>query len=111
MFETLMARGERLRSGDMDHYLRTVADNRNLNSDKFVIKGEANESYASHNTSTNDIRSSITKELLNSLCKIVDGRSIHLLDKQDSKVCMPELKHKYNHIGAPPESFLQALNC
>ena len=106
MFETLMARGERLRSGDMDHYLRAVADNRNLNSDKFVIKGEANESYASHNTSTNDIRSSITKELLNSLCKIVDGRSIHLLDKQNAKVCMLELKHKYTHIGGRPPRVL-----
>ena len=57
-------------------------------------------------TSANDIRSSITKELLSSLCKVVDGKSIHLLDKQDAKVCILELKYKYNHIGAdPPKVF------
>ena len=49
-------------------------------------------------TSANDIRSNIIKELLNSLCKITYGKSIHLLDKQNAKVCMLELKHKYTHI-------------
>ena len=54
LFETLMTREERLRSQDMGHYFRVAADNRDLNYDKFVVKGEvhtmADESYTSHNT-------------------------------------------------------------
>ena len=48
-----MTREERLRSEDMGHYFRVAADNRDLNYDKFVVKGEvhtmADESYTSHN--------------------------------------------------------------
>ena len=57
-------------------------------------------------TSANDIRSNIIKELLNNLCKIAYGKSIHLLDKQNAKVCMLELKHKYTHIGGRPPRVL-----
>ncbi len=40
LFETLMTREERLRSEDMGGYYRVAADNRDLNYDKFVVKGE-----------------------------------------------------------------------
>ena len=50
---------ERLRSEDMGHYFRVAADNRDLNYDKFVVKGEvhtmADESYTSHNTNRLDV--------------------------------------------------------
>ena len=49
-----MTREERLRSEDMGKYCRVAADDRDLNYDKFVVKGEvhtmADESYTSHNT-------------------------------------------------------------
>ena len=51
LYETLMTREERLRSEDMGDYYRVVADNRDLNYDKFFVKGqvhtEADESYTS----------------------------------------------------------------
>ena len=51
LYETLMTREERLRSEDMGHYFRVAADNRDLNYDKFVVKGEvhtmADEAYTS----------------------------------------------------------------
>jgi UDP-N-acetylglucosamine 4,6-dehydratase len=54
LYETLMTREERLRSEDMGKYFRVAADNRDLNYDKYFIKGEvvtqADESYTSHNT-------------------------------------------------------------
>ena len=65
LFETLMTREERLRSEDMGHYFRVAADNRDLNYDKFVVKGEvhtmADESYTSHNTERLDVEGSIAK--------------------------------------------------
>ena len=54
LYETLMTREERLRSEDMGNYFRVAADNRDLNYDKYFIKGEvlteSNEAYTSHNT-------------------------------------------------------------
>nr|WP_297864122.1 polysaccharide biosynthesis protein [uncultured Acetatifactor sp.] len=54
LYETLMTREERLRSEDMGRYFRVAADNRDLNYDKYFVKGqvqtEAEESYTSHNT-------------------------------------------------------------
>lgn len=54
LYETLMTREERLRSEDMGNYYRVAADSRDLNYDKFMVKGEvfteADESYTSHNT-------------------------------------------------------------
>ncbi|MGI6237712.1 MAG: polysaccharide biosynthesis protein [Candidatus Excrementavichristensenella sp.] len=59
LYETLMTREERLRSEDMGDYFRVAADNRDLNYDKFVVKGRvhtmAEESYTSHNTRRLDI--------------------------------------------------------
>ena len=54
LFETLMTQEERLRAEDMGDYYRVSADNRDLNYDKFVVKGQvhtqADEAYTSHNT-------------------------------------------------------------
>lgn len=54
LYETLMTREERLRSENMGNYFRVAADNRDLNYDKYFIKGyvmtEAEDSYTSHNT-------------------------------------------------------------
>lgn len=65
LYETLMTREERLRSEDMGHYYRVAADNRDLNYDKFVVKGEvqtmADEAYTSHNTNRLDVAGTIEK--------------------------------------------------
>ena len=62
-----MTREERLRSEDMGHYFRVAADNRDLNYDKFVVKGEvhtmADESYTSHNTTRLDVEGTVKKIL------------------------------------------------
>lgn len=67
LYETLMTREERLRSEDMGGYYRVAADNRDLNYDKFVVKGhvdtEADESYTSHNTQRLDVEGTIKKIL------------------------------------------------
>ena len=67
LYETLMTREERLRSEDMGHYYRVAADNRDLNYDKFVVKGKvetmADESYTSHNTKRLDV-DGVVKKLL-----------------------------------------------
>lgn len=65
LYETLMTREERLRSEDMGNYFRVFADNRDLNYDKFFVKGqvmtEAEESYTSHNTKLLDVDGVIKK--------------------------------------------------
>ena len=58
LFETLMTREERLRSEDMGHYFRVAADNRDLNYDKFVVKGEV---HTSHNTNRLDVEGTVKK--------------------------------------------------
>lgn len=67
LFETLMTREERLRSEDMGKYYRVSADSRDLNYDKFVVKGNvktmADESYTSHNTKRLDVDGTIEKIL------------------------------------------------
>lgn len=59
LYETLMTREERLRSEDMGDYFRVEADTRDLNYDKYFIKGqvmtEAEESYTSNNTTLLDV--------------------------------------------------------
>lgn len=54
LYETLMTREECLRAEDMGNYYRVIADSRELNYDKFVVKGQvctqADEAYTSHNT-------------------------------------------------------------
>lgn len=64
MFETLITRDERLHGENRGHYLRAATDNRNLNCDKFVVKGEANESHASHNTNYLDVQGAIKKIMM-----------------------------------------------
>ena len=67
LFETLMTREERLRSEDMGKYFRVAADDRDLNYDKFVVKGEvhtmADESYTSHNTNRLGVEGTVKKIL------------------------------------------------
>ena len=67
LYETLMTKEERLRSEDMGNYFRVAADNRDLNYDKFVVKGEvhtmADESYTSHNTNRLDVEGTVKKIL------------------------------------------------
>ena len=66
-YETLMTREERLRSEDMGNYYRVAADNRDLNYDKYVVKGQvhtmADESYTSHNTNRLDVEGTVKKIL------------------------------------------------
>ncbi len=70
LYETLMTREERLRAEDLGSYYRIAADSRDLNYDKFVIKGqvqtEADESYTSHNTKLLDVDGVIAKLLTTS---------------------------------------------
>ena len=67
LYETLMTREERLRSEDMGRYFRVAADNRDLNYDKFFIKGqvktEADTSYTSSNTQMLDVDGTVAKIL------------------------------------------------
>ncbi len=67
LYETLMTREESVRSEDMGRYFRVAVDNRDLNYDKFVIKGEvhtmAGEAYTSHNTHRLDVEGTVKKIL------------------------------------------------
>ncbi|MCR4904404.1 MAG: polysaccharide biosynthesis protein [Butyrivibrio sp.] len=67
LYETLMTREERLRSEDMGNYFRVAADNRDLNYDKYFVKGEvqtqAKDSYTSHNTNLLDVDGVVNKIL------------------------------------------------
>ena len=62
-----MTREERLRSEDMGKYFRVAADNRDLNYDKFVTKGQvqtqADEAYTSSNTTMLDVDGTVKKIL------------------------------------------------
>lgn len=54
IYETLLTQEECLHSEDLGKYFRVTADNRDLNYDKYIIKGhiqnKIDESYTSHNT-------------------------------------------------------------
>ena len=67
LYETLMTCEERLRSEDMGNYYRVAADNRDLNYDKFVVKGDvqtqSDEAYTSHNTKRLDVDGTVRKIL------------------------------------------------
>jgi len=67
LYETLMTREEKLRSQDMGKYFRVSADSRDLNYDKFMVKGEvhtmADEAYTSHNTTRLDVEGTVQKLL------------------------------------------------
>ena len=65
LYETLMTKEERMRSEDMGNYYRVAADNRDLNYDKYFLKGQvhtqADEDYTSHNTRRLDVEGTIKK--------------------------------------------------
>ena len=65
LYETLMTKEERTRSEDMGGYFRVAADNRDLNYDKYFVKGqvttEAEEAYTSHNTVRLDVQGVVDK--------------------------------------------------
>lgn len=67
LFETLMTREECVRSVDMGDYYRVIPDGRDLNYDKFFVKGavqtQADEAYTSHNTRRLDVEGTIQKIL------------------------------------------------
>ena len=67
LYETLMTKEEALRCEDMGKYYRIAADSRDLNYDKFIVKGEvktmAEESYTSHNTKRLTVNETIEKIL------------------------------------------------
>ncbi len=67
LYETLMTREERLRAQDMGEYYRVSADNRDLNYDKFFVKGqvqtESDEAYTSHNTKLLNVEETARKIL------------------------------------------------
>jgi len=67
LYETLVTREEMLRSEDQGDYYRIAADTRDLNYDKFVVKGTiktmADEAYTSHNTKRLDVQGTVKKLL------------------------------------------------
>ena len=67
LFETLLTTEEKLKAEDLGEYFRVVADNRDLNYDKYFVKGEvhtqADEAYTSHNTERLDVEG-VVKKLL-----------------------------------------------
>lgn len=67
LYETLMTNEECLRSIDMGHYYRVLPDGRDLNYDKFFVKGQVNtmasEAYTSHNTNRLDVDGTVKKIL------------------------------------------------
>ncbi len=67
LYETLLTTEERLKAEDMGDYYRVAADNRDLNYDKYFIKGnvqsQSDEPYTSHNTDRLNIEG-IVKKLL-----------------------------------------------
>lgn len=67
LYETLMTNEECVRSVDMEHYYRVLPDGRDLNYDKFFVKGStqsmAGDSYTSHNTRRLDVEGTVKKIL------------------------------------------------
>lgn len=67
LYETLMTTEEAARSEDMGDYFRVTADNRDLNYDKYVVKGEASahksQAYTSDNTERLDVEGTRKKIL------------------------------------------------
>lgn len=78
LYETLMTREERLRSEDMVNYYRVSADNRDLNYDKYFIRGQvetqADDAYTSHNTKLLDVDGTVEKILTTDYVKEALGR-------------------------------------
>ena len=78
LYETLVTREERLRSVDLGDYFRIAADNRDLNYDKFFVKGkvetESDESYTSSNTRLLDVDGVVKKLLTTDYVREALGR-------------------------------------
>jgi len=72
VYETLLTKEEYFKAQDMDNYFRVPADNRDLNYDKYFIKGNEQlstiDEYNSHNTNRLSIEE--VKEMLLSLSYI-----------------------------------------
>ncbi len=81
-----MTKEERLRSEDMGKYFRVSADNRDLNYDKYFVKGqinaEADEAYTSHNTKRLDVDGTVEKLLTTDYVKKALKRSGKLQKNQ-----------------------------
>ena len=85
LYETLMTCEERLRAEDMGNYYRICADARDLNYDKFVVKGQvrtmADEAYTSHNTMRLNVDETVQKILTTDYVKnklVEIGKEINL---------------------------------
>lgn len=67
LYETLVTREEMLRSEDQGDYYRIAADTRDLNYDKYFVKGTvktmADDAYTSHNTKRLDLEGTVKKLL------------------------------------------------
>lgn len=67
LYETLLTSEEKLKAEDMGEYYRVAADNRDLNYDKFFVKGQvltqAEEAYTSHNAPRLDVKGIVNKLL------------------------------------------------
>jgi UDP-glucose 4-epimerase len=67
LYETLMTNEESVRSVDMGKYYRVLPDGRDLNYDKFFVKGQvrtmAEEAYTSHNTRRLNVEETVQKIL------------------------------------------------
>ena len=65
LYETLLTNEEYIRSEDMGQYYRVLPDGRDLNYDKFFIKGQvqtaSTEAYTSHNTNRLNVERTIEK--------------------------------------------------
>ena len=94
LYETLMTREERLRAEDMGDYYRVAADNRDLNYDKFVVKGKvetmADEAYTSHNTKRLDVDGVVKKLLTTDY--VQEELAKRLVDSTDEKKTVEKLE-------------------
>ena len=74
LYESLMTREDKMKSEDLEDYYRIPADNRDLNYNNYISKGEADisliEDYNSHNTEQLDVKG--MKKLLLKLKFITD---------------------------------------
>ena len=95
LYETLMTREERLRAEDMGDYYRVAADNRDLNYDKFVVKGKvetmADEAYTSHNTKRLDVDGVVKKLLTTDY--VQEELAKRLVDSTEEKKTVDKLEN------------------
>jgi len=81
LFETLLTYEEKLKAEDMGNYYRVPADTRDLNYDKYFVKGEvhtqADEAYTSHNAQRLDV-DGVVKKLLTTeyVCNLLKEKGV-----------------------------------